>query len=48
MTSSEKEQRLQIIRAKIQEACDPGRITDEEMLLHFERRTAEVEKSRKP
>ena len=46
---SEREQRLDIIRAKIQEAVDdPRRITDEELGHHFDARLAEAEKNRKP
>jgi antitoxin ParD1/3/4 len=46
---AEREQRLDVIRAKIQEAVDdPRRITDDELGRHFDTRLAEVEKSRKP
>jgi antitoxin ParD1/3/4 len=41
----EREQRLDVIRAKLQEAADdPVRITGEEMRQHFERLTVEAEK----
>ena len=43
----EREQRLEAIRAGINEAADdPERIPDEEMGRHFDRRLAEAEKQR--
>jgi antitoxin ParD1/3/4 len=46
---SEREQRLDVIRAKLQEAADdPRRITDDELGRHFDARLAEAEKSRAP
>jgi antitoxin ParD1/3/4 len=42
---SERDQRLDVIRAKLQEAVDdPVRISAAEMRDHFERLTAEAEK----
>ncbi len=46
---SEREQRLDVIRAKIQDAVDdPRRVTDEELGNHFDARLADAEKQRKP
>jgi antitoxin ParD1/3/4 len=46
---SEREQRLDVIRAKLQEAADdPRRITDDELGRHFDARLAEAEKLRTP
>ena len=45
----EREQRLGVIRSKLQEAVDdPVRISGDEMRAHFERLTAEAEKRNKP
>jgi len=45
----EREQRLDTIRAQLQEAADdPRRITDEELGRHFDERLAEAEKNRTP
>lgn len=42
---SEREQRLDAIRAKIQQAADdPRRVTDDELGRHFDARLAEAEK----
>lgn len=46
---TEREQRLAVIRAKIQEAVDdPRRVTDEELGRHFDARLAAAEKNTKP
>ncbi|HVJ55150.1 MAG TPA: type II toxin-antitoxin system ParD family antitoxin [Aliidongia sp.] len=46
---SVREQRLDMIRAKIQEAIDdPVRTTGTEMREHFERLTAEAERRKEP
>lgn len=46
---SEREQRLDAVRAKIQEAADdPRRFADDEMRDHFDARRAEAEKQQKP
>jgi antitoxin ParD1/3/4 len=46
---SKREQRLDVIRAKIQEATDdPRRFSDEDVSHHFDARLAEAEKQRKP
>lgn len=46
---SEREQRLDSIRAKLHEAAlDPVRVTDDELGDHFDARLADAEKTRKP
>ncbi|WP_428391711.1 type II toxin-antitoxin system ParD family antitoxin [Lichenicoccus sp.] len=46
---AEREQRLDTVRAKLNEAGDdPRRIADEELGRHFDERLAEAEKYRKP
>jgi antitoxin ParD1/3/4 len=45
---SEREQRLDVIRAKIQEAVDdPQRVSDDELGRHFDARLDDAEKQRK-
>lgn len=46
---SEREQRLDVIRAKLNAAADnPRRITDDELGRHFDERLAQADKSRTP
>jgi antitoxin ParD1/3/4 len=46
---SEREQRLDVIRANLHEAAsDPVRVTDDELGRHFDARLANAEKSRTP
>ena len=46
---SEREQRLDAIRAKLNAAAEnPRRVTDDELGRHFDERLAEAEKSRAP
>ncbi|MGH7078940.1 MAG: type II toxin-antitoxin system ParD family antitoxin [Acetobacteraceae bacterium] len=45
---ADREQRLGVIRAKIQEAIDdPGRVTDDALGRHFDQRLAEAEKQQR-
>ncbi|MDN5870959.1 MAG: type II toxin-antitoxin system ParD family antitoxin [Nitrococcus sp.] len=47
--NQEQERRLESIRARINEAAaSPGRITDDELGRHFDRRLAETEKKPEP